>query len=144
MRVGRADVTVSTEVLHEFERYPWPGNVRELSNAVERAVILATDGVVRRAALPSVLPRAGGVEPLDAAVTRAEVEAIRRALRRVTIAIGSGAPARHQPPRALRQARPLRNRVTSTVHMAAHLCGQLYSCIGETSDETTCKSSRYR
>ena len=55
--------------------------MRELSNAVERAVILATDGVVRRAALPSVLPRAGGVEPLDAAVTRAEVEAIRRALR---------------------------------------------------------------
>ena len=55
--------------------------MRELSNAVERAVILATDGVVRRAALPSVLPRSGGVEPLDAAVTRAEVEAIRRALR---------------------------------------------------------------
>jgi len=55
--------------------------VRELSNAVERAVILASDGVVRRAALPSVLPRAGGVELLDTAVTRAEIEAIRRALR---------------------------------------------------------------
>jgi len=55
--------------------------VRELSNAVERAVILATDGAVRRSALPSVLPRAGGIEPLDAAVMRAEVEAIRRALR---------------------------------------------------------------
>jgi DNA-binding NtrC family response regulator len=81
VRVGRPEVSVAAEVLHDFERYPWPGNVRELSNAVERAVILATDGVVRRSALPSVLPRAGGVEPLDAAVTRAEVEAIRRALR---------------------------------------------------------------
>ena len=81
VRVGKPEVTVSAEVLRDFERYPWPGNVRELSNAVERAVILATDGQVRRAALPSVLPRAGGVEPLDAAVTRAEVEAIRRALR---------------------------------------------------------------
>ena len=81
VRVGRPEVTVSAEVLHDFERYPWPGNVRELSNAVERAVILATDGAVRRSALPSVLPRAGGIEPLDAAVMRAEVEAIRRALR---------------------------------------------------------------
>jgi DNA-binding NtrC family response regulator len=80
VRVGRAEVTVALEVLDDFERYPWPGNVRELSNAVERAVILATDSVVRRAVLPSVLPRAGGVEPLDAAVKRAEIDAIRRAL----------------------------------------------------------------
>jgi DNA-binding NtrC family response regulator len=26
--------------------YPWPGNVRELKNAIERAALLATDGVV--------------------------------------------------------------------------------------------------
>jgi transcriptional regulator with PAS, ATPase and Fis domain len=85
VRVGRPDVAIAPDVLDEFERYPWPGNVRELSNAVERAVILAIDGVVRRAALPSVLPsvlpRAGGVEPLEETVRRAEVEAIRRALR---------------------------------------------------------------
>ncbi len=81
VRVGRPEIVIAPEVLRDFERYPWPGNVRELSNAVERAVILATDGVVRRAVLPSVLPRAGGVERLDAAVARAEVEAIRRALR---------------------------------------------------------------
>jgi DNA-binding NtrC family response regulator len=81
VRIGRPEITVAPDVLSEFERYPWPGNVRELSNAVERAVILATDGVVRRAVLPSVLPRSGGVELLDAAVTRAEVDAIRRALR---------------------------------------------------------------
>jgi DNA-binding NtrC family response regulator len=54
--------------------------VRELSNAVERAVILASDSVVRRAVLPSVLPRSGGVEPLDDAVKRAEIDAIKRAL----------------------------------------------------------------
>jgi DNA-binding NtrC family response regulator len=80
VRVGHPEVTMAPEVLDDFERYPWPGNVRELSNAVERAVILATDGVVRRAALPSVLPRASGVERLDVAVKRAEVDAIRRAL----------------------------------------------------------------
>jgi two-component system response regulator HydG len=81
VRVGRPEVTISPEVVRDFERYPWPGNVRELSNAVERAVILAHDGVVRRSALPSVLPRSGGVEALDAALRRAEGDAIRRALR---------------------------------------------------------------
>jgi transcriptional regulator with GAF, ATPase, and Fis domain len=30
-----------------LESYDWPGNVRELQNVVERAVILATDGVLR-------------------------------------------------------------------------------------------------
>jgi DNA-binding NtrC family response regulator len=84
MRVGRPDVTIAPEVLRDFQRYPWPGNVRELSNAVERAVILATDGVVRRSALPPVVapaPGGGGVEALDSAVRRAEIDAIRRALR---------------------------------------------------------------
>jgi DNA-binding NtrC family response regulator len=82
VRMGRPEVTFAPEVLREFEAYPWPGNVRELSNAVERAVILASDGVVRRAALPAVMGRAADVhEPLDAAVRRAESDAIRRALR---------------------------------------------------------------
>ena len=34
-----------------FEAYDWPGNVRELQNVIERAVILADDGV-----LPNPLP----------------------------------------------------------------------------------------
>ena len=32
----------------------WPGNVRELENAVQRALILAGDGVIRRAHIASV------------------------------------------------------------------------------------------
>ena len=37
--------------------YSWPGNVRELRNILERAVIVATEGVI----LPAHLPRAFGV-----------------------------------------------------------------------------------
>jgi transcriptional regulator with GAF, ATPase, and Fis domain len=45
---------VSPETMAAFISYPWPGNVRELENMIERAVILADDGV-----LTSPLPRSG-------------------------------------------------------------------------------------
>jgi transcriptional regulator with GAF, ATPase, and Fis domain len=42
---------VSPDTMAAFQSYSWPGNVRELENMVERAVILANDGV-----LPNPLP----------------------------------------------------------------------------------------
>jgi formate hydrogenlyase transcriptional activator len=39
--------TIPAEALEALTRYPWPGNVRELQNVIERAVILAHDGVLR-------------------------------------------------------------------------------------------------
>jgi formate hydrogenlyase transcriptional activator len=39
--------TIPAEALEVLTRYPWPGNVRELQNVIERAVILARDGVLR-------------------------------------------------------------------------------------------------
>jgi DNA-binding NtrC family response regulator len=37
----------SGEAMHLLERYHWPGNVRELQNAVERAVIIASEDEIR-------------------------------------------------------------------------------------------------
>ena len=37
--------------------YPWPGNVRELRNAVERAVILATEPLIAPLNLPAQIVR---------------------------------------------------------------------------------------
>jgi formate hydrogenlyase transcriptional activator len=45
---------VSSDTLAAFQSYPWPGNVRELENMIERAMILANDGV-----LPNPLPGSG-------------------------------------------------------------------------------------
>jgi transcriptional regulator with GAF, ATPase, and Fis domain len=45
---------ISPETMAAFSSYPWPGNIRELQNLVERAVILAQDGV-----LPNPLPKRG-------------------------------------------------------------------------------------
>ena len=72
--------------------YNWPGNVRELSNALERALVLAHDGTIRRADLPltvlgSATPRPGG-QPLGSDLTlkvhqgQLESSIIRAALQR--------------------------------------------------------------
>lgn len=40
------------DVIHELIRYVWPGNIRELRNVVERLIVFATDGVIKRDYLP--------------------------------------------------------------------------------------------
>ena len=45
------DLAPDVEAL--FSEYAWPGNVRELRNVLERAVILAGEGVIQRDHLPS-------------------------------------------------------------------------------------------
>jgi transcriptional regulator with GAF, ATPase, and Fis domain len=52
-RMRRPIHRVPPETLAAFSSYSWPGNIRELQNLVERAVILARDGV-----LPNPLPTA--------------------------------------------------------------------------------------
>jgi formate hydrogenlyase transcriptional activator len=46
-RMGRHIRGVDRATMDLFLRYEWPGNIRELQNIVERAVILADDGVIR-------------------------------------------------------------------------------------------------
>jgi formate hydrogenlyase transcriptional activator len=60
-RIGKAIQRIPPGTMSAFQAYDWPGNVRELQNVIERAVILADDGV-----LPNPLPPPG-TEPLLAA-----------------------------------------------------------------------------
>ena len=46
---------ISTPALNMLTCYHWPGNVRELENVIERAVILAEDGVIHGYNLPPSL-----------------------------------------------------------------------------------------
>jgi transcriptional regulator with GAF, ATPase, and Fis domain len=50
-RMGKQIVFIPEETMEAFQSYSWPGNIRELQNMLERAVILADDGV-----LPNPLP----------------------------------------------------------------------------------------
>jgi len=44
--------SMSADVADAFRKYSWPGNVRELRNVLERAVIMAGDGVIQTSHLP--------------------------------------------------------------------------------------------
>ena len=54
--LGR-DLTLSEDARRALLHHAWPGNVRELRNAVDRARLLARDGVVHAADLNLPLPR---------------------------------------------------------------------------------------
>ena len=51
-RVGRRVVGLSDEAREALLAYDWPGNVRQLGNAIERALVLGTDELIRREDLP--------------------------------------------------------------------------------------------
>lgn len=45
-RIGRQIQRIPSETMVAFQSHSWPGNIRELQNLVERAVILARDGIL--------------------------------------------------------------------------------------------------
>jgi two-component system, NtrC family, response regulator AtoC len=56
-QAGRAVPEVTPEAWAALRRYSWPGNVRELRNAIERAAVLCTTGVITPELLPAEKPR---------------------------------------------------------------------------------------
>jgi len=53
---------VTPQALERMQQHNWPGNVRELRNALERAVILASEGSIQASHLP---PQLGGGSALE-------------------------------------------------------------------------------
>ena len=54
-RMDRPGFSFSPEAMEVLERYDYPGNVRELENAVEHAVALAENRIIRPTDLPTAL-----------------------------------------------------------------------------------------
>src|SRR5579872_5783841 len=59
-KYGTRVTGIGEEVLDVFHRYDWPGNVRELRNVLERAAIMAGEGLIR---LTNLTFAALGVSP---------------------------------------------------------------------------------
>jgi DNA-binding NtrC family response regulator len=64
--------------------YDWPGNVRELENTVQRAVILTTDTVIRRAHLINIDERSPG-PALDIPRTGEELKQVKKLAREKSV-----------------------------------------------------------
>jgi formate hydrogenlyase transcriptional activator len=94
-RMGKHIAGIPDEFVNAFRSYSWPGNIRELQNLIERAVILANDGV-----LPNPLhsPRADSVlaSPAREAFTESDRIRILRTLETTGWQVGGpdGAAAR--------------------------------------------------
>lgn len=58
-RLGRPVAGFTPEARACLQRYDWPGNVRELANAVERAIVLGEDDLIRPEDLPEAVIEAG-------------------------------------------------------------------------------------
>ena len=80
LKRGEPQKKLSAEAATQLQEYSWPGNVRELENAIERAVILASNGTIHPAALPDKV-RQRKSEPLvsERAAANPSLEAIERA-----------------------------------------------------------------
>jgi len=82
---GLPPIALEAATIEALERHAWPGNVKELRDAVETAVILAADGVVRVRDLPEAVRGADGPAPgiradrRFRAAKRAVVDAFERA-----------------------------------------------------------------
>ncbi len=82
--LGKKVLEFSEGAMSALVHYDWPGNVRELENTIHRAVILATDRVVRQAHLTNIadmLPRLD----LDVPRTSDELKRIKKVAREKSV-----------------------------------------------------------
>lgn len=47
LKYNKKDLIVSNKIINRLTNYSWPGNIRELKHAIERAVILSENGVLK-------------------------------------------------------------------------------------------------
>ncbi len=57
--LGNPNVQLSDDARAALLAHDWPGNVRELRNAIERAVVIQSEGVINAADLPERIKEAG-------------------------------------------------------------------------------------
>jgi formate hydrogenlyase transcriptional activator len=95
-RMRRPITSIPNEVMEAIKNHPWPGNVRELQNLVERAVILAEDGVLRILPFPYETARPSHAHVGKATLCEVQRERILQVLAETNWVIGGSGGAAAQ------------------------------------------------
>jgi DNA-binding NtrC family response regulator len=82
--LGKKVTELSEDATNVLLNHAWPGNVRELENTMQRAVILASDKVIRKAHLQSIID-AGGATDAQAPRTSEELKRVKKAAREKSV-----------------------------------------------------------
>jgi transcriptional regulator with GAF, ATPase, and Fis domain len=82
--LGKDVKDISEGAMSALVGYDWPGNVRELENTIQRAAILTTDHVIRRAHLVNIVDAQGDPEA-DVPRTSEELKRIKKAAREKSV-----------------------------------------------------------
>jgi transcriptional regulator with GAF, ATPase, and Fis domain len=84
LELGRPVPKISDGAMSLLVNHAWPGNVRELQNAIQRAVILASDEMIRQAHLAGILDSAPKSE-LEVPRTAEELKHIKKLAREKSV-----------------------------------------------------------
>jgi DNA-binding NtrC family response regulator len=82
--LGKKVTEFSEGAMTALTHHDWPGNVRELENTIHRAVILATDKVVRQAHLANIIEALPKLD-LDVPRTSDELKRIKKSTREKSV-----------------------------------------------------------
>jgi len=82
--LGKKVTEFSEGAMSAIVNHDWPGNVRELENTVKRAVILATDKVIRQAHLSNIMDMSPRLD-LDVPKTGDELKRIKKVAREKSV-----------------------------------------------------------
>jgi len=82
--LGKRVTEFSEGAMSALMHHDWPGNVRELENTIHRAVILATDKVVRQAHLANIIEAPAKLD-VDVPRTSDELKRIKKATREKSV-----------------------------------------------------------
>jgi DNA-binding NtrC family response regulator len=82
--LGKRVTEISTGAMSAIVNHDWPGNVRELENTIQRAVILATDHVIRQAHLGDIVDASLRLD-LDVPRTSDELKQTKKAAREKSV-----------------------------------------------------------
>jgi DNA-binding NtrC family response regulator len=82
--LGKEVGEFSPGAMNMLVNYEWPGNVRELENTIHRAVILATEKVIRRGHLMNIIESAP-LSEFDAPRTSEELKEVKKLARQKSV-----------------------------------------------------------